>query len=426
MRSPRLVRRHGVMRHRPMAHGAMRMDLKSGYPWWAVKNGLMHAFPPLAAPHRCDVAVIGGGITGALIADELASHGHDVAVLEQRDIGWGSTAASTALLQYEIDTHLVDLAKRYGEADAALAYRACADAISLLQAKAGEVRDVDFATNTSLYYASRKRDARALRAEFELRQRHGFDIQWLAPGDIHARYGFKAPAALLSALAAQVDPYRFAYRLLMRLHKRGAAVFDRTTIKHIRPQPRHVDLVTPGGLVVRAKHVVVAAGYASQGWLKQRVARNRSSYACITDPIGIEALGPLADTLVWESARPYLYLRSTRDARLVIGGEDDAVDIPAKRDARVQKKARTLIKKTQALFPQVPLQSAFSWAGTFAETQDDLPFFGPHAQHGPRVHFAMAYGGNGITYSMIGAGLLRALIERRRHPLAQLFSFGRV
>jgi len=42
------------------------------------------------------------------------------------------------------------------------------------------------------------------------------------------------------------------------------------------------------------------------------------------------------------------------------------------------------------------------------------------------VHFAMAYGGNGITYSMVGAGLLRALIERRKHPLAALFSFARL
>ena len=70
------------------------MDLKSGYPFWAVKNGLMHAFPPLQEDLRCDVAIIGGGITGALIADELSAHGHDVAVVDQRDVGWGSTSAS--------------------------------------------------------------------------------------------------------------------------------------------------------------------------------------------------------------------------------------------------------------------------------------------------------------------------------------------
>ena len=49
------------------------MDLKSGHPFWAVKNGLLQAFPPLRDDHRCDVAVIGGGITGALIADALAA-----------------------------------------------------------------------------------------------------------------------------------------------------------------------------------------------------------------------------------------------------------------------------------------------------------------------------------------------------------------
>ena len=111
----------------------------------------------LARALRCDVLVVGGGITGALIADELARHGHDVAVVEQRDIGWGSSAASTALLQYEIDTHMVDLATRYGEDAAVLAYRACADAIGQLQALSAELRGVDFRRGESLYYASRHR-----------------------------------------------------------------------------------------------------------------------------------------------------------------------------------------------------------------------------------------------------------------------------
>ena len=115
----------------------------------------MHAFPPLQADLRCDVAVIGGGITGALIADELAGHGHEVVLIEQRDIGWGSSSASTALLQYEIDTHMVDLAKQYGEADAALAYGQCAEAIAMLQDEG--TRSCETSTSPgcdSLYFAS--------------------------------------------------------------------------------------------------------------------------------------------------------------------------------------------------------------------------------------------------------------------------------
>ena len=402
------------------------MDLKSGYPFWAVSNGLMQAFPRLASDHRCDVAVLGGGTTAALIAGELASHGFAVPILEQPATPRGPTAASTALLQYEIDTHLVDLAKRHGEADAALAYRACADAIDQLHAVASAWRDVGFARNASLYYASRRRDVRALEKEHAARRRHGLEVELLDAERVQEDYGFDAPAALLSRQGARVDPYRLTHRLLQRLQKQGASVFDRTRVVEIETTSRGVALRTDTGFSVRAAHLVIAAGYASQHWLKKSVARNRSSYAVISDPLSEEALGFLSDTLLWETARPYLYARSTSDHRLLIGGEDDAVDIPAKRDALVEKKARTLLKRLHDLFPALETTPAFSWAGTFAETEDGLPFFGPHAQWGPRVHFAMAYGGNGITYSMLGAGLLRARIERRAHPLWPLFSFQRL
>ena len=402
------------------------MDLKSGYPYWAVKNGLMSAFPALREDLRCDVAVIGGGITGALIADELAGHGHEVVVLEQRDVGWGSSSASTALLQYEIDTHMIDLAKQYGEDDALLAYRSCAESLLMLQEKARDIRDVDFAWMDSLYFASKRRHARVLEEEFELRLRHGFQVELLTSDALQAQYGFEAPVAILSHQAARVDPYRMASRLLARLRKRGSWVFDRTRVERFEATARGINLHTEHGATVRARHVVVAAGYASQQWLDQRVARNRSSYATITDPIDDATLGPLKHTMVWESARPYLYMRTTGDGRLLVGGEDDNVDIAARRDARVEGKARTLRKQVQKLFPHLPLAPAFAWGGTFAETSDGLPFFGAHPEQEKRILFAMAYGGNGITYSMLGAGLLRALIEKRKHPLAELFSFDRL
>ena len=402
------------------------MDLKSGYPYWAIKNGLMKAFPPLQQTLRAEVVVIGGGITGALIADELVAHGFDVVVLEQRDIGWGSTAASTALLQYEIDTHMTELARRYGEDMAALAYAACAAAIPDLRTLAGEIRDVEFAMQDSLYCASRRRHVDGMREEFLLRRKHGLPVEWLEADAVSTRYGRDAPAAILSQLAARIDPYRMSHRLLARLQKRGAGVYDRTRVDTIDAGTRSVRLRTAEGHTLRCDHLVLAAGYANQDWLGQKVASNRSSYAFITDPIDRAALGPLADTMMWESARPYLYLRSTGDGRLLVGGEDDRIDIPARRDRRVDRKARTLSSKVVAMFPRLPMNPAFSWAGTFAETEDGLPFFGPHRQYGRRVHFAMAYGGNGITYSMIGAGLIRAGIEGRPHPLAKLFSFDRI
>lgn len=401
------------------------MDLKSGYPFWAIRNGLMRAYPRLESDHCCDVAVVGGGITGALIADELGRHRHRVAVIEQRDIAWGSTAASTALLQYEIDTHLVDLAQSQGEARAVLAYQSCAAAIPQLGELARSLGAIDFAVQDSLYLASSRWHMRSLRAEHAMRARHGLPVEWLDSGAVRRRFGIDAPCAILSSVAARVDPYRMTHRLLARLRRNGGEVFDRTVVQAIQGDRRGVTLRTGDGVEVRARHVVMAAGYANQSWLSERLARNRSSYAFVSDPVQREELGFLANTLVWESARPYLYLRSTGDGRIMVGGEDDAVDIPALRDARVQKKQRRLLERFEALIPGVPLRPAFAWAGTFAETADGLPYFGASEQHGKRVLFAMAYGGNGIVYSQLGAGLVRALVEAKAHPLRSLFSFDR-
>jgi len=403
------------------------LDLKSGYPYWAVKNGLMYAFPRLDADLRCDVVVVvGAGITGALIADELAAHGHEVVVLDQRDVAWGSTSASTALLQYEIDTHATDLVKRYDQASALLAYQACLRAIGEIGEVAHSLGDVDFANCQSLYYASNRADNKHLVDELAWRAQHGFPVRWLDRAALKDEFGLTAPGAILSSVAARVDPYRLASRLLRRMQQRGTQVFDRTQVKAITTTARSVQLTIASGQSIRAKHAVMASGYEAQSWLRQRVAQNRSSYAYMSDPIDRAELGWLANTLLWESARPYLYMRSTGDGRLLVGGEDDDRDIPARRDRRVDRKAATLQRKVERLLPHLQARPAFAWAGTFAETSDGLPLFGGHPQYGPRVLFAMAYGGNGITYSMLGAGLLRAQIERRTHPLTRLFSFARL
>ncbi|RUO29002.1 amino acid oxidase [Aliidiomarina sedimenti] len=401
------------------------MDLKSGLPFWAIKNGLMHQYPTLQENLKTQIVIMGGGITGALLADHFSEQGYQVAVADRREIGWGSSAASTALLQYEIDVHMCDLAKDFGEHSAYLAYQGCADAITTLRRRTRSFSDLDFAMQDSLYFASRDKDVEGMLEEYQLRRKHGFDAKWLEHDELQRAFGIDAPAAILTPLAARIDPYRTAHKLHQRVLKRGGKVYERTEIATFNADASGVSILTKGGHRIDADHLIIASGYESQQYLTEKIADNRSSYAFVTDPISKAALGPLADTMVWESARPYLYMRATGDGRLVIGGEDDDIDIPARRDTKVAKKAKKLADKLQALFPRLEFSEAFAWAGTFAETKDGLPFFGPHPSLGPRIHFAMAYGGNGISYSVIGCDVLQAWIEQSEHDLKELFSFDR-
>ena len=51
------------------------MDLHSGLSFWIVKNELFDYFHPLEDDYSIDVAIIGSGITGALVAHELCEAG---------------------------------------------------------------------------------------------------------------------------------------------------------------------------------------------------------------------------------------------------------------------------------------------------------------------------------------------------------------
>ena len=61
---------------------------------------------------KCDIVIVGAGISGAFMADALSRHYERVVVVDRRAPAMGSTHASTAMLQFEIDTPLTELAER--------------------------------------------------------------------------------------------------------------------------------------------------------------------------------------------------------------------------------------------------------------------------------------------------------------------------
>ena len=398
------------------------MDLRSGHPFWLVRNGILQDYPALTRNVRCDVVVIGGGVTGALVAFQLVSSGLDVVVLDRRDIGWGSTAATTALLQYEIDTPLYRLAEMVGEDHAARAYLACRDSIAKLERLVrGLGDDCGFERKKSLYYATRRADVPALRREFRIRRKHGIRLEWLNARDVALRFPFEKPGALLSFDAAQVDAFQLTHALMRKAAATGLRVFDRTAVAAITVGKTAL-LTTDRGATVRAKYIVFASGYESQVFLKKKVARLISTYALVSEPL--PALPrTLRDHLIWETARPYLYLR-TDGERVIVGGEDEDFRDPERRDSLISSKAKRLQRKFRRLFPDQPLQVAYAWAGTFGETADGLAYIGANPEW-PCAFFALGYGGNGITYSTLAAEIIRDAILGRRNEHADLFGFNR-
>ena len=346
-------------------------------------------------------------------------------ILDRHEPALASTAASTALLQYEIDTHLADLIEMIGAERATLAYRACVQSFAMLEQRFPELlADCDYRRSESVYLASDERSVPRLRVELAARSAIGINAAWLDADELRRRHGCLRPGAIVSALSASFDPVRFTRGLLSACERHGVAVFARTAVTRMEEQGDGMRLQTANGHAVTAKHVVVAAGYESLEFLPREVADVDNTFALVTEPLS-EARLARSLPLIWESARPYLYLRGTSDGRIVLGGADVPFKSPAAREALLPRQVRKLASAYADLFGRELPPIAFTWAGSFASTQDGLPYIGRMPGMNPCLQFALCFGGNGITYAVHAGDMIRAGIEGRVHPLEPVFGAGR-
>jgi glycine/D-amino acid oxidase-like deaminating enzyme len=390
-----------------------------------MRHGIVHSYPSLYEDLTVDIAIIGGGISGALSAWYLSKAGYKVVVVDRRHIGMGSTAASTALLQYEIDTPLVRLIPKIGEQAAIRSYLMCRQAIDDIGALCNELDCThSFRRVPSFQFASYQKDRQPMREEYLIRKKIGFRLQWLEEKDILEKYGFSKSAGILSKDGAWADAYRLTHALLLKsIRKYGTRVHDHTEAVSIRHTKRGVELLTAQKKKIRAKRLVIACGFESQQYLPMRVQRLRSTYAIVSEPCHQQSFW-YKNSLIWETADPYIYMRTTQDNRILLGGKDIFYADAVKRDRLISAKTRALEKTFFKLFPSIPFKTDFSWAGTFATTKDGLPYIGSIRQL-PHTYFALGFGGNGTTFSIIAAQIIRDIIGGKKNEDREIFSFDR-
>ena len=401
------------------------MNLKSGFPFWLIKNGLPFNYPKLEKNIKTDVVVMGAGISGALVAWQLTQNNIPCVVVDARTVGLGSTCASTSLLQYEIDEPLSRLQFKAGYSNAIRAYQLCKDSIETLGQIAEKIGVNEFEFKPSLYYAAYKKDVSFLKDEFEIRKKNGFKVQWLDQKNILDQFGFDAPAAIFSKHGAQTNAYAFTHCLHQHAIKKGLQVYDRTNIESIHHGRKKVILKTDEGNIITAKKMVYATGYEVVNYISKKIVKLTSTYATISEHSNSKDLLWNKNAMIWNTADPYLYMRTTNDNRIVIGGRDEDYYSPVKRDKLVDKKAKQLQGDFNKLFPGIPFLPEFNWCGTFGSTEDGLPFIGTYSGL-PNSFFALGFGGNGITFSQIAAEIITDLIMGKKNMDAEIFSFDRI
>lgn len=400
------------------------MNLTTGYPYWLINSGLPEQYPKLETSIKTDVVIIGGGISGAITAHFLINAGIDCIVVDSRSIGLGSTCASTSLLQYELDKPLSELSTQIGFQSAARAYNLCSTAIDTLKQITKEIKFKHFQSQKSLFFAAYKKDKKLIADEFIIRKKAGFKLEILDQKNIQEQFGFDASAALLSDQGATTDAYLLTHALLQSSIKMGLSVYDRSPISKIKYQKNHVQLMTEKGHTITANKIVNATGYEIKEFIDKKIVKLNSTYALVSENITSPLPVWKDKTLLWNTADPYLYMRLTEDNRIILGGRDEEFYNPKKRDELIKSKTAALTKDFKKIFPKIELIPEFSWTGTFGSTKDALPYIGTYNKT-PHTYYALGFGGNGITFSVIAAQIITDLITSKKNKDASLFKFDR-
>ena len=197
-------------------------DLRTGRSIWEQHRAAPVPHQPLRLDIETDVLVIGAGITGAMVADALRDSGLRVVVVDRRGPAKGSTTASTALVQYEIDTPLTKLTRKIGKPDAERAWRRSKLAVDALTARFQELGVADVARRDSLYLSGNVLNADGLAREHDARRAAGLPSRWLGRKELRARFGIARSAALLGYGNLAIDPRKVTLGLLREAATHGA------------------------------------------------------------------------------------------------------------------------------------------------------------------------------------------------------------
>jgi glycine/D-amino acid oxidase-like deaminating enzyme len=401
------------------------MKLRSNEPFWLVKNGVINSYPSLRKDIETEILIVGGGITGSLIAHQCTADGYKTVLVDRREIAHGSTSATTSMLQYEVDVPLYELAEMIGEKGAAQSYRACFKSIDDLAKLIKKIKsNCGFKKKQSLYFAALKKDVAWLKKEFEARKNLGFPVKWLEAEEIEKIFQLENSfGGILSDQGASIDAFQLAHDILEFNYKKGLQILDKTGITKVDYKRSGVTATTEFGNRIKADKIIYCTGFESVEIIKDKFVNLISTYAIAGERFEDDQTH-LNDTLFWNTAEPYIYLRTTDDNRLLIGGEDEEFVDAEKRDSLLDEKAAKLEKSLKKILPRYDFRTDFVWSGTFGETKDGLPYIGEHPNF-PSTYFVLGFGGNGITFSVIGMDLISQMLKGKKPALAEYFRFRR-
>ncbi len=351
---------------------------------------------------RADVVVIGGGIIGCALAQELAQRGRRVIVLERGQIGAEASSAAAGILSAQMDIE-----------QPGPFFELCQAARRLYPAWVKQVeRDsgvhVDFHVDGILYVAMTATEEQRMARRAQWQRRQGFQVERWSPADVRrrepyvdgpVRRGFYFPTE------AQIDNVALMRGLAIACRKAGVIIRERTAARRLVIRRQAVQGVQTNRGIVTAPVVVnctgswISAGGSFPFSLPVRPARGQM--------LAFEGPKRLFRHAVM-SERAYVVQR--RDGRLLVGSTIEFAGFDKSLTLQGMHGILCGLRHMSRILNQCRFLEA--WAGLRPYTDDRLPILGRTPVDG--LYVATGHFRHGILLAPVTARLLTQLILRGR------------
>ena len=386
--------------------------------YWAKTRNFQPERKQLEGDVTADVAIIGAGFTGLSSSYFLQKLGYKTVVIDEHCVGWGGSGRNGSLMLVGFKHSLVTIAKKYGIEAAKEMLHMSLDGIELVkQIVEDHEIECDLVNNGSFCAAFKPSHLEQLKHEQEFMFTKLNYENFIVEAK-NSREEVNSPlyhGGIIDPNSYHFHPLNYAIGLAEAIESSGGRIYENSSAISIHHKEGKVIIATPNGKV-EAKEVVIATnGYTTP--LVKKLYKSIipvGSYMIATEPIE----GNLADSLipnqrgVFDTKKWLYYFRMSKDNRLLFGGR---VDFRAQENTDLFNR---LHGNMLEVFPQLQnTEIELKWGGKLALTMDLFPHIG---QTKEGIHFALGYGGHGVSLSTLMGNLVALNIHQKDRKRTQL------
>jgi glycine/D-amino acid oxidase-like deaminating enzyme len=355
---------------------------------------------PGEVEHRretADIAIVGGGVVGAVLAKLLVQAGKSVVVLEARQVGDGASGrnAGHCIAGLRNTYHLA--VERWGRDGARRLRQLLVENRDMVHAWLDEHR-VPYERNGSQYLGIDAAEGAMLRESARALQADGADVEF-SEEDPYDR-GFVGRLYQPGDIGLQ--PYLFVTRLMAGS---GALVLENSEVRTIEQLRDSVVLRSKRATIECGKAILATNAYSRvlHPYFRGLILPTRAQmYATEPPPDGQRLI-----TMPTGTQDGFEYFRQLADGRFIIGGYRDrfAAEEVGLGDETTPHLQAGLQSWVAARFPEIArLKVTHRWAGIMGFTRDSLPVVGTLPDL-PNVFFVSACNGSGMSFGTVTARL---------------------